>query len=131
VTHSSNKLGPTELEVLQFIAGRHPIRVAEVAEHMATTSGQARTTILTTMERLRRKKFLARRKIGGVWQYLPTRPNAELMESFVGDFVRNVLGGSLSPFAAWLANAEGITQEEIQLLKKRILELEAEHRGDG
>lgn len=131
MAHRSHHLGPTELEVLHFVAGRHPVRVAEVAEHMATTSGQARTTILTTMERLRRKKYLARRKIGGVWHYMPTRPKSELMESLVGDFVRNVLGGSLSPFAAWLANAEGISPAELQLLKERILELQAERRCDG
>jgi predicted transcriptional regulator len=131
VAPPSTQLGPTELEVLRFVAGRHPVRVGEVADHMASTSGQARTTVLTTMERLRRKKYLSRRKIRGIWHYAPTRPKAEWMESLVGDFVRTVLHGSLSPFAAWLANAQDITPEEIQLLKERILELEAEQRSDG
>jgi predicted transcriptional regulator len=125
-----SKLGPTELAVLRFVAERHPVRVGEVADHMAAASGQARTTVLTTMERLRRKKHLTRRKLRGVWHYNPTRPTSELMERLVGEFVRTVLHGSLSPFAAWLANADGITPEEIQLLKQRILELEAEGRRD-
>jgi predicted transcriptional regulator len=131
MANEQSKLGPTELEVLRFVAARHPVRVSEAADHMASTSGQARTTVLTTMERLRRKKYLKRRKIRGIWHYLPTRSQAELMESLVGEFVRYVLHGSLSPFAAWLANARGISPEEIQLLKRRILELEAEHQRDG
>jgi len=125
-----NKLGPTELDVLRFVAEHNPVRVAEVADHMAAASGQARTTVLTTMERLRRKKFLKRHKLRGTWHYVPTRSKAELLESLVADFVRNVLHGSLSPFAAWLANAGDITPEELQLLKSRILQLEAEQRDD-
>jgi predicted transcriptional regulator len=124
-------LGPTELEVLRFVGEHHPVRVAEVADHMAATSGQARTTILTTMERLRRKKYLRRRKRRGTWHYEPTRTKSEVLESLVGDFVQNVLNGSLSPFTAWLAKADDITPEEIQALKQRILELEAGTRGDG
>jgi predicted transcriptional regulator len=131
VGNELNKLGPTELEVLRFVVEHNPVRVGEVAEHMAKTSGQARTTVLTTMERLRRKKYLKRQKLGGTWHYVPTQSKSELLESLIGDFVHRVLRGSLSPFAAWLANADGITPEEIQLLKQRILELEAEHRKDG
>ena len=125
-----NKLGPTELAVLRFVAEHNPVRVGEVADHMATTSGQARTTVLTTMERLRRKKHLTRRKLRGIWHYSPTQPTSELMERLVGEFIRTVLHGSVSPFAAWLANADGITPAEIQLLKQRILELEAERQRD-
>ena len=125
-----SKLGPTELAVLRFLADHNPVRVGEVADHMAATSGQARTTVLTTMERLRRKKHLTRKKVRGVWHYSPTRSTSDLLERLVGEFVRTVLHGSLSPFAAWLANAEGITPEEIQLLKQRILELESEGRRD-
>jgi len=130
VVDDLNKLGPTELAVLRFLAEHNPVRVGEVADHMAATSGQARTTVLTTMERLRRKKHLTRRKVRGVWHYSPTRSTSELMERLVGEFVRTVLHGSLSPFVAWLANAHGITPEEIQLLKQRILELEAERQRD-
>ena len=120
-----SKLGPTELAVLRFVAERHPVRVGEVADYMAATSGQARTTVLTTMERLRKKRYLKQQKLRGIWHYSPTVSTSELMERLVGDFVRTVLHGSLSPFVAWLANADGITPEEIQLLKQRILELEA------
>ncbi len=58
-------LGRLELDVLQYIADHHPISVREVAAHFAATSGQARTTLLTVMERLRAKGYLKRRKAAG------------------------------------------------------------------
>ncbi len=62
---SREPLGRLELEVLQYIADHHPISVREVAAHFAETSGQARTTLLTVMERLRAKGYLKRRKAAG------------------------------------------------------------------
>ena len=47
------RLGQVQLEVLQYIADRHPVRVSDVSEHFARTAGKARTTILTVMEKLR------------------------------------------------------------------------------
>ena len=49
-------LGPLELDVLQYVSDRHPISVREVAEYFAETTGRARTTLLTTMERLRARR---------------------------------------------------------------------------
>src|SRR4051794_9291166 len=94
-------LGHLELNVLQFIADHHLITVREVANHFAETTGQARTTLLTVMERLRAKGYLSRRKVDGVHQYRPTVSKAALLEQVVGDFVDDVLGGTVSPFVAY------------------------------
>src|SRR5207249_331104 len=55
-------LGDQELEVLRFVAEHAPISVGEVAERFGEPRGLARTTILTVMERLRKKGFLTRSK---------------------------------------------------------------------
>jgi predicted transcriptional regulator len=55
-------LGDQELEVLRFVAEHAPISVGEVAQQFGVPRGLARTTILTVMERLRRKGYLARSK---------------------------------------------------------------------
>ena len=65
--------GSTEIEILRFIGDHHPISVGEVAEYVANTTGQARTTVLTTMERLRRKGHLSRKRSKGVYRYSPNR----------------------------------------------------------
>ena len=62
-------LGSTEIELLRYIGDHPAISVGEVAEHVAQTTGQARTTVLTIMERLRKKGYLTRKQIAGVYRY--------------------------------------------------------------
>ena len=118
-------LGRVELEVLQFVVENHPIRVKDVAAHMAQTSGQARTTILTVLERLRQKKYLKRRKMGGVNHYSPTVSNTEFLQELVGDFVEGVLQGSVSPFVAYLDKNSKLSDEECEQLKQLVEKLDS------
>ena len=115
-----------EGEVLQFIIQRHPVTVREVAEQFAETHGRARTTVLTLMERLREKGYLQRRKVDGVNQYSPSEPKAELLSGLVRDFVQQALGGSVSPFVAYLGKEASLTPEELSDLKRLVRELDTE-----
>jgi predicted transcriptional regulator len=117
-------LGKTELEILRYIADHHPITVGEVAEHVAGTTGQARTTVLTTMERLRRKGYLSRKKVQGVYRYLPKLGKGELLRRLVGDFVDTTLGGSIMPFVAFLAESDQLSEDEVASLRKLVRDLE-------
>ena len=117
-------LGRAELEVLQYIADHHPISVGDVARHFATTTGHARTTIQTMMERLREKGYLSRRRSRGINLYSPRVSKADLMSHLVSDFVSGVLGGSVSPFVAYLNDQESLSAEELERLKQVVAELE-------
>jgi predicted transcriptional regulator len=121
-------LGPLELDVLQYVADHHPITVREVAGHFAETSGQARTTVLTVMERLRAKGYLGRRKAAGAHQYWPKITKADLLDGLVGDFVESVLGGSISPFIAYLAKAPNLTEAEARRVEQLLRQLEAREK---
>jgi len=121
------KIGQEELVVLQFIQDNHPATVREVADHFAN-EGKARTTILTVMERLRAKKFLTRKKVGSSYCYSPKQERDALMSSVVRDFVNNMLGGSLSPFMAYMSDAKNLTDAELKDLKKLVRELENERK---
>src|SRR5688500_589780 len=93
-------LGDQQLEVLRFVADHAPISVGEVAQQFGAPRGLARTTILTVMERLRRKGYLARSKERPA-RYAPRVPQAEVMQGLVREFVEKTLAGSLSPFVAY------------------------------
>nr|WP_309689447.1 BlaI/MecI/CopY family transcriptional regulator [Armatimonas sp.] len=116
-----SSLGRAESEVLRFIAERHPISVREVAESFGAVR---KTTILNMMERLREKGFLTREPHNGIFQYSPTQTQATLMRGLVADFVDTMLGGSVEPFAAYLAEKETLTVAEIMRLKEIIAKLE-------
>ncbi|MDZ4820743.1 MAG: BlaI/MecI/CopY family transcriptional regulator [Planctomycetota bacterium] len=122
-------LGKLELETLQFVADHPASSVREVADHFANISGQARTTLLTVMERLRAKGYLSRRKVEGIHRYRATISKAELLRSLVGDFVDDVLGGSVSPFVAYLSQSSDLTGEEVQKLEELLARIE-QQSGD-
>jgi predicted transcriptional regulator len=122
---------PAEWEVLQHLAEHAPATVREVTAHFAETHGYARTTVLTMMERLREKGYLTRRKIDGVYHYSPSEPKPDLLRGLVRDFVQKALGGSVSPFVAYLGKEATLSPEEVAALKQLVKEHEAEQEEKG
>lgn len=120
-----------ELELLQAVGRLQPVTVRGVVDHVAEKTGQARTTVLTTLERLRKKGYLSRRKIDGVNHYSTNTPVSELLRTLVGDFVAQVLGGSISPFAAYLAESGEVSPDEVEELKSLVSDLESRQKGAG
>ena len=121
----TESLGRLELEVLHYVADHQPASVREVATHFAETSGQARTTLLTVMERLRAKGYLKRRKVASVYRYTPTVAQADLLGRMVGEFVDDVLGGSVSPFVAYLSRSSLLSDDEARKLERLLKRIES------
>jgi predicted transcriptional regulator len=95
---------------------------------VAETSGQARTTVLTTMERLRRKGYLCRKKVQGVYRYWPKMAKDELFRQLVGTFVKTALGGSVAPFVAFLAQSGPLSDSEMASLRRLVRDLESKRK---
>jgi predicted transcriptional regulator len=114
-----------ELRFLRYIAEKGPLAVARVAEELGGELGLARSTVLTVMERLRRKGHLRRKKQDGVYVYSSTLDHDRLMRSTVAQFVERALGGSVLPFAAWLAERTDVSDEELAELRQTVARLRA------
>ena len=110
-------------------AGLSQATVGRVAAHVSATKGHARTTVLNVMARLSRKGYLSRRQVGGVYHYSPRVPKADLLRRLVGEFVDKALGGSLSPFVAYLGHDAKLSEDDLRELKRLVAELEAGQRG--
>lgn len=123
-------LGSTEVEILRYLGDHPALSVGEVADHFAKTSGQARTTILTIMERLRKKGYLTRKQVKGVFHYSPKVAKHDLLRGLVKTFVDTTLAGSVSPFVAYLSESGPVSEQDLQQLKQLIRDLE-EGRKDG
>lgn len=117
-------LGLAEIEVLRFVADHAPVSVRDAADHLAATKGQVRTTVLNSMERLRLKGFLRRRKVDGIYQYSPVETRAALFQRLLGGFVEAAFGGAQAPLAAFLAESSDVTPDEIDVLRKLAARLE-------
>ena len=125
-------LGQVEMELLQAVERLQPVSVRALAEHLAETTGQARTTVLTMLERLRTKGYLSRKNIKNVNHYSTRVAMKDILPQLVADFVQRTLGGAVSPVVAYLQNKETLSREEIQELKALVNELEStDSQQDG
>lgn len=124
-------IAPAELPILLHVAERSPISVGKVAKHFAETTGLARTTVLTVMERLRQKGFLTRKKVSDVYQYSPRSPGTTVLRDLVRDFVEKALGGSLNPFIAYLTEEAQLNEAQVAELTQLVDLLQARRKGPG
>lgn len=117
-------LGQAELEILQIVQDEQPITVGRLAQRVADDTGKARTTVATMVQRLLEKGYLARKKSGGKFQYTARVGKTELLSGLVKSFVETTLGGSVSPFVAYLTQQPNLTPKQIEHLKQLVHQLE-------
>ncbi len=127
---ASSSIGEQELTLLRFIADRSALTVGEAADEFGAARGLARSTVLTMMERLRRKGHLVRRLVDGVYRYRARTSSAELLKGAVERFVEGHLEGSVSPFFAYLSEPGRVSDEELRELEDIVAKLSAGQRKD-
>ncbi|MEW6304255.1 MAG: BlaI/MecI/CopY family transcriptional regulator [Verrucomicrobiota bacterium] len=121
-------IGRGEMDILRFVADHEPVTVRDVADHVARTKGHTRTTALNVMERLRQKGYLTRRKVDGVFHYSPCVPKPDLLRKLVRNFVDSALGGSVSPFVAYLTEEADLDEAELRELRRLVAGLKAKEK---
>jgi len=125
-----SSIGEQELALLRHIADRGSVTVAEAVEQFGAERELARSTVLTMMERLRRKGHLARRMVDGLYRYRARTTSAELMKGAVQRFVERNLDGSVSPFLAYLSEAGQVSDAELRDLEDLVARLNAGKRSE-
>lgn len=87
--------------------------VRTVLDHLQTTRPLAYTTVLTVMDNLHSKGFLAREREGRAHRYWPTRSRAEYAAELMGE----ALADSGDPVAALLQFVERMPAGELSRLR--------------
>jgi predicted transcriptional regulator len=123
--------GAQELQLLRHIARTGPATVGQVAETFGAAQGLARSTVLTMMERLRGKGYLTRRRAKGVYVYASSAGDEELARDAVGRFVQRALDGSITPFAAYLAERTQVSEVELEELERALERLRSRRKGES
>lgn len=117
-------LGEQEMEVLRFVSEKEPVTVRDVAQYFEVEKKLARTTVLTVMERLRKKGFLSRQKDLGVFVYSAKFQTRDVLTSKVTDFVQKTLGGSVSPLLRYFLDSKQLSKDEVEQLKALVAKFE-------
>ena len=118
-------IGDQELSLVRHIADSGGATVGEVAAEFGEARGLARSTIITMMERLRKKGFLTRRLADGVYRYQARSSSAELTEGAIRRFVERSLDGSVTPFVAYLTETASLTDDELRDLQAAVARLQS------
>ena len=121
-------IGDKELALLQFIGEQAPVTVAGAVEGFGQPRGLARSTVLTMIDRLRRKGHLSRRLINGIYHYEPKTHHTAAVRSAIASFVDRTLGGSISPFVTYLAEREDVSDTELADLENMLETLQRERK---
>jgi predicted transcriptional regulator len=125
-----SSVGEQEWALLRHIADRGAVTVGEAVDEFGSSHGLARSTVLTMMERLRRKGHLSRRLHDGIFRYRARKSSAELLKGVVRRFVERNLGGSVSPLLAYLSESGEISDSELRELEQIVARLNAGQRKE-
>ena len=118
-------VGVQELALLRYVATNSPSSAGEISLGFGEPNGLARSTIETVLERLRKKGFLKRTHIGGVYRYEPTEGPQEFVGGLIEQFVEKTLEGSLIPLVTHFSKSGRLTPEEIEELERLVRKLES------
>jgi predicted transcriptional regulator len=125
---AESTIGEQELALLRHVADADSATVGEVVDTFGRDRDLARSTVLTMMERLRKKGYLVRRLSDGVYRYRAHATSAELLQGAVERFVERHLGGSVSPFLAYLSDAGELSDAELKELADVVERLRSVRR---
>ena len=123
-------IGEQELGLLKHIADREGVTVGEAADEYGAPRRLARSTVLTMMERLRRKGHLERRLVDGVYRYRARVSTADILKNAVQRFVERNLDGSVSPFLTYLSESAELPDRERRELEKIVARLDRREGRD-
>ncbi len=130
---ASQALGKLEREVLNEIWRREEVSVRDV--YLAFGESVAYTTLMTTLDRLFKKKLLTRRKDGRAFVYLSAVSPDELEQGIREDVIEGLLGhgaDSVQPVLACIIDTVSERDRELldeldRLIKEKRRELKQRH----
>jgi predicted transcriptional regulator len=122
-SRAARVLGDLEARVMERVWEEHPISVRTACERLG--GAHAYTTIMTTMDRLHKKRLLRRRKDGNAFLYEPAMDRAEYQKRVVEAALTPLLEQGAAPvLAAFVEVAADLDEKHLEQLEKLI----ASHR---
>jgi predicted transcriptional regulator len=116
-------LGELEERVMELLWNEHPISVRTACDRLG--GHHAYTTIMTTLDRLHKKRLLRRRKEGNAFLYEPAMDRAEYQRRVVEAALTPLMEQGATPvLAAFVEVAADLDEANLVQLERLI----AQHR---
>jgi|SRR5438477_6227319 len=120
----SPTLTEAELRIMQVLWDLKRATVAEVTEALKDDARLAYTTVLTMMQILKKKGYVAHEKAGRAFVYEPVVAREDASRDAVKHVVKRFFNNSPELLVLNILENEKITSKELKRLKKMIAESE-------
>ena len=120
----SNTLTAQELAIMKVIWQHDQATVRDVYEALRKTRPIAYTTVMTMMNVLEDKGYLAKKAQGRAHAYTPTRPRQQVVGAMVRDFVDRVFDGASAALLLHLAKDSRLTDRQRKAVQKIVEEMD-------
>jgi predicted transcriptional regulator len=126
---SSSQLGPLEERLLEALWERGHATVRDLLNRDGACQDLAYTTVMTTLDRLFKKKLLTRQAEGRAFRYTPRVTREQLHREVAGEAFRQLMDASPASSLPLSYLVEILTERDTQLLDDLREVVEAKRRA--
>ena len=113
-------LAGQELEIMKVIWQLGTATVRDVYEELLKRRKIAYTTVMTMMKILEQKGYLKKSEKDRAFVYRPARPQRQVINGMVKEFINRVFNGSAEPLLLHLVEEKGLSPEEVSEIRRLI-----------
>ena len=124
-------LPQAEFEVMDVLWDKGEATVKEVLGTIGNGRKLAYTTVATLLNRLKDRGYVEAEERNFAYVYHPLVAREQVVKRKLDDLVRRVLGGSVGPLAAYIAEKGNLTAEQIRMLEEIVGSTSEEGQSDG
>lgn len=118
--HALPALGDLEVAVLEYIWNQPEASAKDAHAAIGKERGISLNTVQSTLERLHRKEFLERVKVGHSYRYSARLDRAEFVAAMVRDIVGRFGGDSSAALAAFMDVADIPDDEVLRTIEEKL-----------
>ena len=111
------QISPAELEIMKVLWRQPGLGASEIADALEQSQDWNIRTIKTMLSRLVDKGALGTEQDGRRFLYRPLVDKAAYQRKAAGQFVDRLFGGKAAPLIAQLADARGLSEDDIEELE--------------
>lgn len=113
-------LSDAQFEIMQLIWTRSEATVSDIWEDLKKNRKIARNTVLTVMDRLEKRGWLTKKRIGNSYLYKPLVEQKKTLRQVVGRMVETAFSGAADQMVIALLDGRGLSDEEAKRIQKLI-----------
>ena len=110
-------LSGAQIEIMDLVWAKGEVTVTEVWKALEERRPVARTTVLTVIDRLVKKKWLKRRTAGAQHFYSAAQSRETTLGGLVERLVDTVFAGSAESLVVALLDGRGVTDDEARRIR--------------